>query len=116
MVQSAAGGGCLNAARRRYRGRQIAFAEPRNVGITLPALAGEARFEGGVHGIENQQAHPTLIIAGLLDAATPLEMHEFLPDQISTVEMITMEAAHLSNIEQPAAYTDAVLHFLARVK
>jgi 3-oxoadipate enol-lactonase len=57
-----------------------------------------------------------LIIAGLLDAATPLEMHEFLPDQISTAEMITMEAAHLSNIEQPAAYTDAVLHFLAPVK
>ena len=55
---------------------------------------------------------PTLIIAGLLDAATPLEMHEYIRGQIGTAALITIEASHLSNIEQPDAYTGAVLQFL----
>jgi len=55
---------------------------------------------------------PTLIIAGLLDAATPLGMHEFIRSQIAAAKLTTLNAAHLSNIEQPEAYTDAVLQFL----
>jgi 3-oxoadipate enol-lactonase len=57
---------------------------------------------------------PTLIIAGLLDAATPLEMHEFIRSQIGTAALITIEASHLSNIERPDAYTAPFCNFLGR--
>jgi 3-oxoadipate enol-lactonase len=55
---------------------------------------------------------PTLIIAGLLDAATPVDRHEFIRSQIASAGLVILEAAHLSNREQPDAYTDTVLQFL----
>ena len=55
---------------------------------------------------------PTLLIAGLLDAATPIEAHEFIRSRISGARLAILEAAHLSNIEQSDAYTDTVLQFL----
>ena len=54
---------------------------------------------------------PTLLIAGLLDAATPIEAHEFIRSRISGARLAILEAAHLSNIEQSDAYTDTVYNF-----
>ena len=57
---------------------------------------------------------PTLIIAGLLNSATPLEMHEFIRNNIAGAQLMTLPAAHLSNIERPETYTATALGFLLR--
>jgi 3-oxoadipate enol-lactonase len=57
---------------------------------------------------------PTLVIWGKHDGATTPEMGEYLAKNIPGAQHTTLEAAHLSNIEQPQAYTDAVLGFLLK--
>ena len=56
---------------------------------------------------------PTLVIGGTVDTATPLTLAEFVRDQIPGTQLVTLEAAHLSNVEQAAAFTDALMEFLA---
>ena len=56
---------------------------------------------------------PTLVIAGLLDYATPLEMHEFIYKQIKGAELRSLRASHLSNIEQPDEFSATVLQFVS---
>jgi 3-oxoadipate enol-lactonase len=55
---------------------------------------------------------PTLVIAGRHDPATPLEANEYLANHIPGATLAVLDAAHLSNVEQPQAYADAVLKFL----
>ena len=55
---------------------------------------------------------PTLVIAGRHDPATPPEANEYISNHIPSAQLALLDAAHLSNIEQPKAYTDAVLEFL----
>ena len=55
---------------------------------------------------------PTMIIAGKHDPATPLEAGEYLRSRIPGATLTVLEAAHISNIEQPSAFTEAVLKFL----
>jgi 3-oxoadipate enol-lactonase len=57
-------------------------------------------------------AAPTLIIAGRHDPATTLEAGEYLRDHIPGAQLTVLDAAHISNIEQRDAYSDAVLGFL----
>jgi 3-oxoadipate enol-lactonase len=55
---------------------------------------------------------PTLVIAGRLDPATPLDMNEFIRDQIPGAKLSVLEAAHIANVEQAQTYSDTVLGFL----
>jgi 3-oxoadipate enol-lactonase len=55
---------------------------------------------------------PTLIIAGRQDPATTLVMGESMRDRIPGAKLAVIEAAHISNAEQPRAYTETVLNFL----
>ena len=55
---------------------------------------------------------PTLVIAGRRDLATPIEMSEAILGQIPGAKLAILEAAHLSNVERPQAYTNVVLDFL----
>jgi 3-oxoadipate enol-lactonase len=55
---------------------------------------------------------PTLVIAGKHDPATPLEANEYLKNNIPGAKLEVLDAAHMSNVEQPEAYTKAVLGFL----
>ena len=55
---------------------------------------------------------PTLVIAGRHDPATTLQAGEYLRDHIPGVAFTVIEAAHISNVEQPAAFSNAVLEFL----
>jgi 3-oxoadipate enol-lactonase len=55
---------------------------------------------------------PTLVIVGRQDPATPPEAGEAIAKQINGAELLALDAAHISNLEQPKAYTDAVLGFL----
>lgn len=54
----------------------------------------------------------TLVIAGVQDAGTTPEQARFIADQLAQARMITLEAAHLSNVEQAQAFTTAVGDFL----
>ena len=57
---------------------------------------------------------PTLIIAGRLDQATPLAAAQFIHSRIAGAALTVLEAAHISNVEEPRAFADAVLGFLTR--
>jgi 3-oxoadipate enol-lactonase len=56
---------------------------------------------------------PTLVIIGRHDPATTPEAGEFVRSHIPGAESAQLEAAHLSNIEQPREFIDAVLQFLS---
>jgi 3-oxoadipate enol-lactonase len=53
----------------------------------------------------------TLIIAGAFDPATPPAHAELLHSRMRGARMITLPAAHLSNLEQSEAFTRALLEF-----
>jgi 3-oxoadipate enol-lactonase len=55
---------------------------------------------------------PTLVIAGYHDLSTPPEMAREIVDSVPGASMVTLDAAHLSNIEAQADFTKAVLDFL----
>lgn len=57
-------------------------------------------------------AIPTLVIAGAKDPATPPEHAEQICSSITGARLAIVEAAHLSNVEQPQAFNRAVLDFL----
>jgi 3-oxoadipate enol-lactonase len=56
---------------------------------------------------------PTLVIAGSEDPSIPIADARFLADSAATGELVTLAAAHLSNVEQAQAFSQAVLRFLA---
>jgi 3-oxoadipate enol-lactonase len=58
--------------------------------------------------------NPTLVIAGRHDMSTPISAGEFIRNGIPGANMIILDAAHISNVEQAHAFTDAVIAFLTR--
>lgn len=57
-------------------------------------------------------ASPTLVIAGTVDPATPAEHSELICSRIAGSQLTMLAAAHLSNIEQPEGFNQAVRAFL----
>ena len=57
---------------------------------------------------------PTLVIAGRHDMSTPIAAGEFIRSRIPGASMTILDAAHISNVEQPHAFTDAVVGFLTQ--
>lgn len=57
-------------------------------------------------------AAPTLVIVGSADAATPPSAGEAIAQQIKGSKLASLDAAHISNMEQPKQYTETVLSFL----
>ena len=55
---------------------------------------------------------PTLVIVGTHDPATPPAAGEAIAKAIKGAKLVALDAAHISNIEQPQAFTKAVLDFL----
>jgi 3-oxoadipate enol-lactonase len=55
---------------------------------------------------------PTLIIAGEHDPSTTVASAKFIQERIKGSTITPLNAAHISNIEQPQAYTEAVLKHL----
>ena len=55
---------------------------------------------------------PTLIIAGSQDPSTPPAAGRFLAATIPGARYVELDAAHLSNIEQTAAFNQAAMEFL----
>ncbi|MFQ5899647.1 MAG: alpha/beta fold hydrolase, partial [Candidatus Methylomirabilia bacterium] len=58
---------------------------------------------------------PTLIIVGEEDPATPVAAAETIQGQINGSELVVLpSASHLSNLEQPEAFNEAVTRFLGK--
>ena len=55
---------------------------------------------------------PTLLIASSADTATPPEGLEFIRARVNGARLVTLNSAHLSNVECAEEFTDAVLGFL----
>ena len=55
---------------------------------------------------------PTLAIASSADTATPPEGLEFIRARVNGAQLVTLDSAHLSNVERAEEFTDAVLQFL----
>jgi 3-oxoadipate enol-lactonase len=55
---------------------------------------------------------PTLIIAGRHDPATTPEAAEYIHSRIPGSQLVMLDAAHISNVEQAQSYTRTVLNFL----
>ncbi|MEO5935123.1 MAG: 3-oxoadipate enol-lactonase [Duganella sp.] len=59
---------------------------------------------------------PTLVIAGELDQGTPIDMSQTLVDGIGGARLeVIQQASHLSYIEQPQAFSQAVRSFIAEL-
>jgi len=59
---------------------------------------------------------PTLIIVGEDDSATPVAASHVIHEQIRGSELVILKsAAHLSNLEQPEAFNQALTAFLPKV-
>jgi 3-oxoadipate enol-lactonase len=60
---------------------------------------------------------PTLIIVGEDDPATPVAASHVIHEQIRGSELVILKsAAHLSNLEQPEAFNQALTAFLPKVR
>jgi 3-oxoadipate enol-lactonase len=55
---------------------------------------------------------PTLVIVGAHDLATPPSAGETIARDIKGAKVVSLDAAHLSNVEQAKAFPEAVLNFL----
>jgi len=60
-------------------------------------------------------AIPTMVVVGADDPATTVDMARTIHQGIAGSKLVILkDAAHLSNLEQPAAFNEAVLGFLGR--
>jgi len=57
---------------------------------------------------------PTLVIAGRHDMSTTVAAGELIRSNIPGASMTILDAAHISKVEQPHAFTDAVVGFLTQ--
>ena len=61
----------------------------------------------------SQIASRTLVIAGAQDPATPPSHAEYIASKVAGAKLVTLDCAHLSNIECAAEFNAALLEFLA---
>ncbi|MET2832611.1 alpha/beta fold hydrolase [Mesorhizobium shangrilense] len=57
-------------------------------------------------------SRPTLVIAGRHDTVTALSHSELIAEAVPGAKLVVLPAVHLSNVEYPAEFTQAVLKFL----
>ncbi len=55
---------------------------------------------------------PTLVISGAKDPVTTVDDAEFLARHIPVCSHVTLDAAHLSNVEHPEAFSKHILDFI----
>jgi len=76
----------------------------------------EAVRDADLSGRVGAISAPTLVIAGADDPAAPPDQAELIRDSIPTASLkVVPDAAHLANIEQPEAITQAILDHLSPV-
>lgn len=61
-------------------------------------------------------ACPTLVIGGTRDEATPLRLSERIAAAIPGARLVTIDAAHLSNVEKPDAFVALLTDFWSGIR
>jgi 3-oxoacyl-(acyl-carrier-protein) synthase len=90
--------------------------------ITAPAEGGKGGAAAMAQSLDladeiSRIAVPTMVIVGEEDPGTPVEAAQAIHDQIKGSELVILKsAAHLSSMEQPGAFNDAVTGFLAKLE
>ena len=93
--------------------QRVAVLRERLVGTDAAAYAASCKavagidFRAGNGGIQC----PALVIAGTRDEATPVAMSEAICKSIPGAQLQTLPAAHLSAVEQPAAFAALLERF-----
>jgi 3-oxoadipate enol-lactonase len=72
------------------------------------AVLRDADFTGRLGGVTT----PTIVIGGARDIPTPLSGAQELAAGIPGARLVALDAGHLSNVEQPAGFTDAIRTWL----
>jgi 3-oxoadipate enol-lactonase len=76
----------------------------------------EAVRDADLSGRLGTSSAPTLVIAGADDPAAPPDQAEVIRDSIPDASLeVIPDAAHLANVEQPEAVTQAILDHLSPV-
>ena len=88
----------------------------KNMVLTTPKH-GYAACSGAIRDMDQRESiraitAPTLVVVGKVDPATTPAAGKLIQSRIAGAKLVTLNAAHLSNIEQPAAFTEAVMAFL----
>ncbi len=90
--------------------RQMILQTPA-AGIVVDLMAMASRLDS-TH-LLSEITCPTLILVGKEDQATPITESEYIAQRISGSTFITIpQAGHLSNLEQPEAFNQAIQSFL----
>lgn len=76
------------------------------------AGCGAALRDTDLRGDVVKIAVPTLVIGATQDSATPFADSQFLHSQVAGSQLVKLDAAHLSNIEQREAFNRALSVFL----
>lgn len=92
------------------------IAAVRKMILTTPAQ-GYANCCAAIRDMDQREAIsavklPTLVIVGAQDPATPPAAGHFIHSQIKGSKLVTLDAAHVSNLEKPVEFGAAVLDFL----
>ncbi|WP_020656503.1 bifunctional 4-carboxymuconolactone decarboxylase/3-oxoadipate enol-lactonase PcaCD [Massilia niastensis] len=102
----------------RFRNTQPATVARFRRRVASTGAAGYAACCAAVAGVDTSArlshiAVPTLVIAGELDAGTPLAMSQQIASQVPQARLVVVsEASHLSAIEQPARFAQLVEGFI----
>lgn len=100
-----------------FREREPATVEHVRGMILSTPVAGYAACCGAIRDMDQRDAiraidAPVLVIVGAHDPATTPVAGEAIHAAIRGSRLVSLDAAHLSNIEKPEAFTDAVIDFL----
>ncbi|MEG2269264.1 MAG: 3-oxoadipate enol-lactonase, partial [Acinetobacter sp.] len=57
---------------------------------------------------------PVLIIAGQKDPVTTVIDGQYMLDRIANAQLVEIDASHISNVEKPEEFNQALVHFLAQ--
>lgn len=68
--------------------------------------------DADLRSLAHQVKCPTLVMTGAHDPATPPEAGVWLGSQIPGAQVVTLDAAHLSNVERPQEFNAATQVFL----
>jgi len=92
--------------------RIISHLPPLSIAGTLLALASRTDTSSSLPGV----SVPVLILVGENDVTTPVAASRFMHERIPGSELhVIPRAAHMSNLENPEAFNEKLLGFLARV-
>jgi 3-oxoadipate enol-lactonase len=106
----------------RWFTREFRASSPEKVALVRPMLEntppmGYSACCAAVRDMDQRDAiaatkSPTLVIYGAKDPVMPVSEALFLVDQIRGAKKLELDAAHLSNVERAAEFTEAVERFL----